>query len=171
MIRRHCRRSLRAAVVALALLTVTACSGKDQVGDESLLQFDQQEQGDAFAVSTTVPSAETTAPPVTAAPTGGGAVATTATTLPPAQQEVTLEVNINGGSPYFDPGVVTVLVGGKVRFINRDTEVHSVLSDTGAFDSGPIQPGGVFVYDATTRGQFNYSDGTRPFAVGLIEVQ
>ena len=57
-----------------------------------------------------------------------------------------------------------------VRFTNNGTNPHSVLSDTGAFDSGRIPPGGVWIFEADRPGKYNYSDGGRPFAVGLIEV-
>jgi hypothetical protein len=33
-----------------------------------------------------------------------------------------------------------------------------------------LQPGGTFRYAASTAGNFPYTDGTRPYAVGTIEV-
>ena len=171
-------RTRRLLLVLLALASLAACGGGEETGDESLLNFDQ-EQAEKFGGSTTTTTAApeaavTTAPPTTAAPAQPGQTTTTArqvtTTLPPEKQEVTIEVSINEQSPYFAPSVVQVLVGSKVRFTNNGTAPHSVLSDTGSFDSGQIPPGGVWIYEAERPGRYNYSDGGRPFAVGSIEV-
>jgi plastocyanin len=134
------------------------------VGDESSLQFDQEkaEQFGATTSTTEAGATETTAPPTTE-----GA---TTTTVPPERQQVTIDIAINDQSPYFDPSLAQVIVGSKVRFTNRGTQDHSVVSDTGAFDSGPIPPGGAWIYEANSKGRFNYSDSGRPFAVGAIEV-
>jgi len=45
-----------------------------------------------------------------------------------------------------------------------------VVSDTGAFDSGPIAPGATWNYTANTVGTYHYHDGTRPYAVAYFEV-
>jgi plastocyanin len=164
-------RRLAASVLLVVLALVSAaCSGGNDVGDEKLLNFDQ-EQAERLG-ATSAPPSTATADTAVAATTPGG-VATTpraTTTLPPEKQAVTLEVGISEGSPYFDPEVVQVLAGSKVRFTNHGTGVHSVVSDTGAFDSGDLAPGAVWIFHATTPGRFNYSDGHRPFAVGVIEV-
>ena len=175
-------RTLRTRTLLLALvslLTLAACGGGEETGDESLLNFDQ-EQAEKFGGSTTTTTAAaevvaTTAPPTTAAPKAAAGPTTTApprvtTTVPPEKEEVTIEVSINEQSPYFEPSVVQVLVGSKVRFTNKGTAPHSVLSDTAAFDSGRIPPGGVWIFEAERPGRYNYSDGGRPFAVGSIEV-
>jgi plastocyanin len=169
-------RTLIATISAFAML-LGACSSGNETGDQSLLEFDQ-EQAEQFGASTTTteqPAAidiTTTAPPTTEAQQ---AVATTVrpgptTTLPPEKQEVTIDVAINDQSPYFDPSVVQVLTGSKVRFVNRSSQARSVVSDTGAFDSGPIAPGAAWIFVADRVGRYNYSDGGRPFAVGSIEV-
>jgi plastocyanin len=159
----------RALILAAAAL-LGACSSDSKVGDDSALQFDQ-EQAEQFGASTSTTAAgatETTAPAET---TTTAAAAAAETTVPAAQQEVTIDVAINDDSPYFDPGLVQVLAGSKVRFTNRGSQEHSVTSDTGAFDSGPIAPGAAWIFVASTPGRYNYSDASRPFAVGTIEVQ
>ncbi len=162
------RRTTSALVLACAL-ALAACGGGNEVGDDSLLQFDQEQAEQLASTSSTATSvAETT---VTTGSTGTTAPQQATTTLPPDRQEVTIDVKINASSPYFNPSYAQVLVGSKVRFTNVDSVAHSVLSDIGAFDSGPIAPGGVWIYNATSSGKYNYSDGGRPFAVGLIEVQ
>jgi len=158
---------LRAIASAFALVAVLgACSSDEKVGDESSLAFDQ-EQADQFGATTSTTEAGVTE---TTAPAESTTTAAPNTTLPPEQQEVTIDVSINDQSPYFDPGLVQVRVGSKIRFTNKGASDHSVTSDTGLFDSGPIPPGGAWIYDATTPGSFNYSDSARPFAVGTIEV-
>ena len=169
------RRTTAASILVALLfaLVLSACGGGDEVGDSSLLDFDASDQA-ALGVTTTTAAGETTTTKPAQAKittTTAAPVQKTTTTLPPDKETVTLEVTINASSPYFKPGVVEVLVGSKVRFINKDSQPHSVVADNGSFDSGPIPPNGVFVYTANQRGQFNYSDGTRPFAVGVIDVQ
>lgn len=158
------------AVIAAAL--IGACSSDTKTGNESSLQFDQEQAGKFGATTSTTDAGatETTAAPATTAPPAAAAPAST-TTLPPEQQQVTIEVAINDQSPYFDPSLVQVQVGSKVRFTNKGAQPHSVVSDVGAFDSGPIGPGKAWIFDASSPGRFNYSDGGRPFAVGAIEVQ
>ena len=140
-------------------------------GTTSAFEFDQ-DQAKAFGATTTAPTSsvpggptDTVAPPPTNAPN-----AAPSTTVPPAQQQVSVEVKILDGSPYFVENYVVIPVGGKIRFVNKGTATYSVVSDVGAFDSGPIAPGAVWIYDARTPGQFNYSDGGRPFAVGQFQV-
>jgi plastocyanin len=155
-------RTLTVALLAVALLG--ACSSDSKVGKQSSLQFDQ-DQASQFGATTSTTAAgatETTKPPTvtTAAPT----------TVAPEKAAVTIDVAMNEQSPYFNPSLAQVPVGATVRFTNKGTQVHSVVSDTGAFDSGPIAPGHAWIFKATSRGRFNYSDGGRPFAVGAIEV-
>ena len=165
------------AIVLTSFGLLAACSSSNKTGNDSVLEFDQ-EQAQKFGgtTSTTAAAAESTTTAAAAATTTAPKNVTTTTaakattTLPPEKQEVTIEVSINEQSPYFDPSVVQVLVGSKVRFTNKGTNPHSVLSDTGAFDSGRIPPGGVWIFEADRAGRYNYSDGGRPFAVGLIEV-
>ena len=169
-------RILRSAIVLTVLvLPVAACGGDESVGDASVLEFDQEDSA-AFGATTTAPTS--VAPTETTTPAAAQAEATTTTiavqqtttTLPPEKQEVSIEIRILDTSPYFDPSQSAVPVGGKLRFVNAGTATFSVVSDVGAFDSGPIAPGAVWIYDATTPGRYNYSDGSRPFAVGAFEV-
>jgi len=165
-------RTLRLLAVALAVASlVAACGGDESVGDDDAFAFDQ-DQAEAFGASTTAPTTSVPGGPtdtVVPGPTTSAPAAAT-TTVPPAQQQVSVEVKILDGSPYFVENYVVIPVGGKIRFLNAGTATYSVVSDAGAFDSGPIAPGAVWIYDANTPGQFNYSDGSRPFAVGQFQV-
>lgn len=164
------------ALLCLVALGLAACGGDESVGDESVLQFDQDDSA-AFGATTTAPT-ETTLLTATTVPPGveaevtttTAAVQETTTTLPPEQQEVSVEVKILDNSPYFDPSRSAVPVGGKIRFVNAGSATFNIVSDTGAFDSGPIAPGAVWIFDADAPGTFNYSDGSRPYAVGSFQV-
>jgi plastocyanin len=171
-------RRLAGFVLVLLAVLASACSSGNDTGDEGLLEFDQ-EQATKLGGSTSTTAAAAAANATTTIPTTAAtqrstattaAVQQTTTTVAPEQAEVTIEVAINEQSPYFDPAVVQVLVGSKVRFTNKGANPHNVLSDTSAFDSGPIRPGGVWIYEANKVGRYNYSDGGRPFAVGSIQV-
>jgi plastocyanin len=158
---------IAAAFVALTFL-VAACGDEKSVGDESLLEGTEGgTEGTRLGETTTTtidPSANTTvastAPPTTAPPTTAAAA-------------VAVEVSINSDTTaggQFQPRVAQVPSGSIVRFVNRDSVPRSVVADGGAFDSGEIPPGGTWDWVAGGAGSYNYSDGTRPYAVGSIEV-
>ena len=160
-------KRLLAAFLVLGL-SLAACGGDENVGDESLLDVEEGSEGTRLGETTTTTvdaSAATTAPATTAAPT------TVPPTTAPAAPSVEIAINSDttaGGQ--FQPRVAQVPSGAVVRFVNKDTVERSVVSDIGAFDSGPIAPGGVWDWTAAGAGTYNYSDGTRPYAVGSIEV-
>lgn len=162
--------ALRAVAAAgLAAMLVASCSSDSSVGSEDLLTFEERQQAelgettttaapatDATTATTAPPQAATTAPPTTAAPA----------------RQPTLEIAIAGDDQrsQFQPPAARVFVGSLIRWVNTDSQTRSVVADDGAFDSGPIPPGGHWDYVANTPGRFNYSDGTRPYAVGILEV-
>lgn len=170
-----------AIVVVLAASLLGACGEDTSVGDDAVFEFDQ-EQAEALGGSTTTAAPVEGAPADTSTNTvaAGGApaettttVAQTTTTLAPEEQQVSVEVLIQEDSTgqAFAPRIVAIPVGGRVRFVNDTGVVRSVVADNGAFRSGDIPPGGVWIFDATSPGQFNYTDGTRPYAVGTVDVQ
>lgn len=159
------------AAVLLLSLVLAACSSSGKVGDEDLLAFDPEQAKDLGATTTTAgadPGAQVEGTTTTAPP----AAAANNTTLPPQQQEVTVEVVIQDdeqGAP-FTPNVVRVAVKSKVRFLNKGTKTYSIVAQNGAFTSPPIAPGGAWIYEASTPGNFNYSDDVRTYAQGTIQV-
>lgn len=161
--------------VLLAVLLLAACGDSTKVGDESLLNFEEQAQARLGETTTTVAPE---AAPTTVAPAGkagiGQQTTTTAmattTTLPPERRfEITINAD-NSSTTQFDPSASRVFRGTFVTWVNRDTVPRSVEGDKGEFASGPIPPGGTFTYKATTAGRIAYHDGTRPYAVGFLEV-
>ena len=169
-----------AALLALGLL-LTACGEDNSVGNKDAFEFDQS-QAEALGGSSTTTTEAGSGPkdPAQEATTTTAAQssATTApqqqttTTVAPEKQEVSIEVLIQDDSSgqAFKERIVAVPVGGKVRFKNVSSAARSVISDNGAFDSGTIAPGAVWIWTANAPGTYNYTDGTRPYAVGTVDV-
>ena len=71
------------------------------------------------------------------------------------------------------PQNLTVKAGTTVAWENNDTVAHTVTSDPGApsaFDSGVLNPGGVFSITFTTVGTYSYHCNIHPFMHGNITV-
>lgn len=165
-------------VVLVFGLLLGACSSDNKVGEDVDLSIGNQVEQERLGQVTT-----TVAPPTTAAGVGGnaGAIGRATTTTAPKAVPTTeapkaqfFEIGINGdnsGTSQFAPSAVAVGKGVTVRWTNRDSVARSVEADDGTFSSGLIQPGGTFLWKADKAGAFNYTDGTRPYAVGRIEVR
>ena len=83
--------------------------------------------------------------------------------------------NISGNmQPGFDPQVVMVVVGTTIKWINNDTEKHSVTSNPDnpgrPFDSEYIEPGGSFEWTFNESGEFGYFDTRNPCNRGEVIV-
>ena len=95
---------------------------------------------------------------------------------PPPQQAAQFAIAINSdtsGQPAFFPPASQVYTGTIITFTNHDSVPRSVVSDPGApasFNSGMIPPGGSWKFTANAAGQYNYHDGTRPYAVAYFKV-
>lgn len=155
-----------AVVLALLISTavLVACSDSSEVG-KGLDDVKDGTVGTRIGETTT-----TTAPPSTTTTTVKGATTTakTGTTKP---QQVSADIKIQLNDPYFVQKVQAVVQGALVRWTNTDTTARSVVFDDNSYDSGPIAPGAHKDYVATRAGQFEYTDGTRPYAKGTLQVQ
>jgi plastocyanin len=171
---------LRVVIKVLATVVLgiglAGCGGNNKVGNNSLVNFKGGVQQRLGATTTTVATATTVGGAGGHLGIGGAPSTTVAkavvTTQAPQQQQVQV-IDINGdnaGTTQFDPTPIRVAVGTVVKWVNKDSVPRSVESDTGAFSSGPIAPGATWPYKAATAGQFNYHDGTRPYAIGSLEV-
>lgn len=175
------------AVAAAALsLTFAACGEENKVGDEVDLGIKSQVEQERLGARTTTTAAAaevvtTTAPPQQKASVGATtAPPTTQATAPPPTappttqaEKVAIEITVNGdnsGTTQFEPSQSRVFVGSLVKWTNRDSVARSVEAADGTFASGPLEPGQSFTYRADKVGRFNYTDGTRPYAVGALEV-
>jgi amicyanin len=70
----------------------------------------------------------------------------------------------------FGPQTVTVKPGATVRWMNRDSEAHTVTSDTGAFNSPVLQPGTGYSFTFMKAGTYSYHCTIHPFMTGKVVV-
>jgi plastocyanin len=70
----------------------------------------------------------------------------------------------------FDPGSVTVDVGGTVTWTNQGPSAHTATADDGSFDSGTLDAGGTFSFTFNTAGTFSYHCAIHPNMVGTVVV-
>lgn len=179
-------RRLCILATALALLALGACGEDNEVGTG--VKVEKGEGGNtrlgvttttaapvAAPTETTAAPAPTTTAKAAAAPTTTAApkpttTAAPATTAPQAQAFVIEIYSDNSGKNKFEPPQSAVRLGTLVRWVNKDTVVRSIKSEQGGFESPPIPPGGSFDFTTDEKGTFNYEDGTRPYAQGVLQV-
>ena len=65
-------------------------------------------------------------------------------------------VSVSAMDNSFSPRSLTVSSGTTVTWRNNGSVIHTVTSDSGLFNSGPIYPGQTFSYTFTNPGTFNY---------------
>ena len=165
-------RSFRLLAVAALALLLAGCSEGSQVGDRGLLEGTDGNAGTRLGETTTTVPAETTAPPVTEAPGRTSTTkAPTQTTAKPAARGYEIKIQADQAGTQFEPRVAQVFAGTPVTWVNTDSVARSVEFSDQSFTSGPIPPGGTSTYTPNRAGEFNYSDGTRPYAVGTLRVQ
>lgn len=70
----------------------------------------------------------------------------------------------------FSPATITVPVGTKVTWTNKDPATHTVTSDTGAFDSKNLATDGTFAFTFNQAGSFAYHCTIHPRMVATIVV-
>lgn len=87
-------------------------------------------------------------------------------TSPPAGEN---EVNIKGFA--FSPDTLTVKAGTKVTWTNSDSVSHTIVSDSGAFESPSIANGNTFSYAFDTPGTFSYHCSIHPSMKAKIVVE
>jgi plastocyanin len=127
------------------------------------------------AVPSQQPTPATTAPVVkptttTTKPKTG----TTSNNLQPSSGTVkpgpaTITVNIT--STGFSPQVVAVNAGDTVKWVNKDTGNHTVMSSASAlWNSGNIPPGTSYARKFSAVGSYTYVDGAHPTIGGTVVV-
>jgi plastocyanin len=96
---------------------------------------------------------------------GGGATkestpASTATTATETQQEaVPAVVKVSIGDNFYKPKALTIKRGQSIKWRNQGAVAHTVTSDTDStvkFDSGTLQPGGVYALKPGAAGKLTY---------------
>jgi plastocyanin len=70
----------------------------------------------------------------------------------------------------FNPSSITVYVGTKITWTNKDAVTHNVTSNTTLFSSGSMTTGATFSYTFTTAGTFPYTCTIHPSMTGTVTV-
>jgi plastocyanin len=71
----------------------------------------------------------------------------------------------------FEPAALEVAVGATVVWTNTGEAPHTATATDGAeFDSGTLDPGGVFEWEATAAGEVSYQCSIHPDMTGTITV-
>lgn len=87
-------------------------------------------------------------------------------TVPPDSAEVRI---VDDDADAFQPGTISIDVGGKVTFVNLDDDPHTA---TGVgFDTGIMQPGGQTTITYEQPGVFPYACRLHPVMTGVVEVR
>lgn len=169
---RH-RRLGAGLLAALSLVAVTACGNGTKTGSG----VNTHVTGPAstcgiLGCATTPPPQKTTAP----APRKTTQPAPRKTAKPtPKQTQAAAQpfnIDINGdksGKTLIDPPQAAVYSRTPVVWHNRDVKPRGVAADNGAFNSGPIPPGGSYTWVARA-GSYAYHDITRPYVTGTLQV-
>jgi plastocyanin len=89
-------------------------------------------------------------------------------TLAPAARAATIEIRIERSG--FVPNNVTVAAGDTVRWTNRDTADHQVVSDTGTFASPILKARQSYSFTFRDAGTFRYRDALKPAERGTVRV-
>lgn len=70
----------------------------------------------------------------------------------------------------FAPARITIAAGDTVRFINKDSEAHTVTGRGGSFDSGGMDTGAVWDHRFTKPGTYTFFCELHPYMTGMIVV-
>lgn len=163
-------KKLVLVLAALALL-LAGCSDDSKVGSEALTNFDPNNpEGPRLGETTTTAPPETTAPPADE-PKATTTTKAPATTAPPAANAFEIKIQADQAGTQFEPRVAQVFAGTPVKWVNTDSVARSVEFADQSYRSGPIAPGASATFTPNRAGEFNYSDGTRPYAQGTLRVQ
>jgi len=157
------------AGVVVAALALAGCGHSQGYGGKDIPDLAKNVNNKlALGATTTTVGAAT-------APTGKQTVGSTAppttarvtnTTAAPAVTNIAI---VKDAAGYFDPQGASVYKGSTVVWTNRDVVPRSVQA-TNYFTSPTLAPGQTFSWVANVTGTINYTDGTRPYAGGILQV-
>ena len=99
---------------------------------------------------------------------------TITTTIPVFSQDGSVSIAPGAANPNndqsFDPPQISVPTGSAVFWTNDDSIQHTVTSNEGLFDAGPISPGNTFENTFDSAGEFRYHCAIHPFMTGVVIV-
>src|SRR4030042_5051494 len=78
---------------------------------------------------------------------------------------------ISIGDNFFNPVIVTISPGDRVRWTNDGLNTHRTKSLDGFWDSGFLDPGEMYTRTFNTIGSFDYKDPQYPYANGTVVVE
>jgi plastocyanin len=104
----------------------------------------------------------------TASLLGAALLSTVALTLAPSAGAAVVDIRIERTG--FVPATVTINAGDTVRWTNRDTADHQVVSETGAFASPILKASQSYSFTFPNGGTFRYRDGLKPAQRGTVRV-
>ncbi len=108
-------------------------------------------------------SSNSSTPTSPTVPSGGGGGGTAS---------ITITILGQNGAQSFSPNPATVKAGQTVAWKNNDVITHTATSDSGAFDTGAIPPGGTSnAITMSTTGTFGYHCSIHPTMTGTLTVQ
>jgi len=85
-------------------------------------------------------------------------------------KEQTGQVTVQISGKGYNPGKITVAQGTLVTWVNNDSQPHTATA-IGAFDSGPISPGGGhWTWVAAVPGTYQYKSLMNPGMAGEITI-
>jgi plastocyanin len=120
------------------------------------------------------PSTAVTSNPGSSTVTSASGSATTSNAIPIYSQPTAVAtklVSIKILNSTFEPKDVKIPLGAKVTWTNNDKEIHSIVSDTGAFESPGLTQGTWFNYIFEESGTFPYHCKFHPTMTGTVIVE
>jgi plastocyanin len=164
-------RRWRAAALAAAAggaLALTACGGPSGSSASAAITpaSGTRLAGRPGATGTPLPPA-TAMPTMSAMP---GMSGTPASAPPAAAQPVATDAVVIQNFA-FAPAMITITAGTTVHWTNKDTDAHTVTSDTGLFGSAALPTGAGYAHTFTKPGTYSYHCSIHPFMVATVVVQ
>ncbi|HEY1655260.1 MAG TPA: cupredoxin family copper-binding protein [Candidatus Tumulicola sp.] len=88
---------------------------------------------------------------------------------PPSPAAAIPTIHVKGFA--YVPAVLTVSAGTTVRFVNDDSEAHTVTADDKSFDSAGLDTGDTWTCRFAAAGKFSYFCQLHPYMRGTIVVR
>jgi plastocyanin len=143
-------RTLPVLVLASLTLALAAC-GDDDNGDG----------GDTGAANTAPATTSPETSPESTEPSGNA---------PAPSGEAVRAEKVEIVEFTYDPDPVTIQVGGKAIWINRDAAPHTATADDGSFDTGTLEMGKLKSESFKEAGTYPYFCEIHPDMRGTVEV-
>jgi hypothetical protein len=166
------RRNLFTILLVCVALLGAACGSKQKVGDEKLLNFQEQQNAKRLGEATAAPKSPS------GALTVGGTQPTPRPTQAPtaAPKKQYFDVSLIANSPFYKPGnSITIRVGVTLRVTNADTtkeraKGRSFTDKAGTFNSGVLTPGKSWTWVFNQAASYEIVDEGLTFATARLEV-